>query len=479
MIFLLASVASLLAADPIPLDMPRAQPYLVRQDARRYLEDRYNHLDLWVSRTVDGRWVDDEGRVFIYSTLSFQPPSSFSESSVLTRLSFTRSVGGVKEDDIPSRRRAIELISPIVIADEMSKPRITPHDFSKVEYWQGTNRTAIVCSFLPRGDKVWRLATWLLADEDDFDARLEDFNRELFEKKNPLWKELSRHAWRETSDFTKKKKEISEMERERLLLRDDARHSVRAYPSWRVTEADEFVVLDELPFAEAFIVNLTNEFSEMRQSYAATVPSPLDGTNTLCVARIFSSRERYIEALEADGLTNLIWTAAYWSPARRELVAYRPSNGDEALLKTIRHEAFHQYLTYACSAIAPSPWLNEGYAQYFEEGASGTHPSQLKGVHAYLPLLPKVLFSDYDEFYSGTDEERRIKYILALSVAIFIEHGAPKVRFQPFKDLKRDYISALLETKDMFKATEKAFKNKETLELFLDEWLEFWEEKGG
>jgi hypothetical protein len=148
-------------------------------------------------------------------------------------------------------------------------------------------------------------------------------------------------------------------------------------------------------------------------------------------------------------------------------------------MKTIRHEAFHQYLTYACSAIAPSPWLNEGYAQYFEEGASGTHPSQLKGVHAYLPLLPKMLFSDYDEFYSGTDEERRVKYMLALSVAIFLEHGAPKVRFEPFKDLKRDYISALLETKDMFKAMEKAFKNKETLEKFLDEWLEFWEEKGG
>lgn len=148
-------------------------------------------------------------------------------------------------------------------------------------------------------------------------------------------------------------------------------------------------------------------------------------------------------------------------------------------MKTIRHEAFHQYLTYACSAIAPSPWLNEGYAQYFEEGSSGANALQLKGIHAYFPLLPKILFSDYDQFYSGTDEERRVKYQLALSIAIFIERGAVKVRFKPFENLKRDYVSALLDTKDMLKATEKAFKNKETLELFLAEWLDYWEEIGG
>lgn len=479
MILLLASVASLLAAEPIPLDMPRAQPYLVREGERRYLEDRYNVLDLWVSRTVDGRWMDDDGRVFTYSTLAIQPPSVISESSQLTRSSYTRSSGAMKADDLPSRRRAISLISPVEIADESEKMRITPNDFKKVEFWHGTNRTAIVCAFLSKKDLLWRLATWHLAEGDDFDEMLEIFSDELFEKKKPLWENLSRHAWKERDVSSDKKKKIGEMERERNLLRDDARHSVAAYSSWRTTEAKEFAVLDELSGARSFITSLTNEFSQMLRSYAATVPSPLDGTNTLCVARIFASRERYLEALEADGLTNLMWSAAYWSPLRRELVAYRPLDGDGALMKTIRHEAFHQYLTYACSAIAPSPWLNEGYAQYFEEGSSGANALQLKGIHAYFPLLPKILFSDYDQFYSGTDEERRIKYQLALSIAIFIERGAVKVRFKPFENLKRDYVSALLDTKDMLKATEKAFKNKETLELFLAEWLDYWEEIGG
>ena len=84
---------------------------------------------------------------------------------------------------------------------------------------------------------------------------------------------------------------------------------------------------------------------------------------------------------------------------------------------------------------------------------------------------------DYNEFYSGTDLERRTKYRLALTIAYFLEKGAPEVRFQPFKDVKRDYIKALLETKDMLAATNAAFKNRDTLELFIREWTKFWKQR--
>ena len=43
-----------------------------------------------------------------------------------------------------------------------------------------------------------------------------------------------------------------------------------------------------------------------------------------------------------------------------------PEGAKAELLSTIRHEAFHQYLSYALSMIPSSPWFNEGYAQYFE-----------------------------------------------------------------------------------------------------------------
>ena len=100
MLLFAASAAAVLMADPMPLDMPRAEAYLVREGGRRYLEDRFDRLDLWSSRAVDGRWLDDEGRVFVCSALRECPPQEISEDTVVTRAGYVRSVGPVKRDDI-------------------------------------------------------------------------------------------------------------------------------------------------------------------------------------------------------------------------------------------------------------------------------------------------------------------------------------------------------------------------------------------
>ena len=50
---MLLLAASLLFTDPLPLDMPRAEGYLVRERGVCRLEDRFNKLDLWVSQSVD------------------------------------------------------------------------------------------------------------------------------------------------------------------------------------------------------------------------------------------------------------------------------------------------------------------------------------------------------------------------------------------------------------------------------------------
>jgi hypothetical protein len=463
-ILLLASVSAILTAQPLPLDMPRAEPYLVRDGERSYMEDRYCKLDLWVSRAVDGRWVDEEGRVFTYSTLREFPPFESSWYDTISREAYVRSAGTVDDDDITTRRRAAEMIAPCDLASECDEERFGAHGFSSVEYWQGTNETFIACTFLPKRSKVWRIATWHLAEDDDISEKLKEFEEMLFTRDGSIYEKMS------ALPAPKKK-----VEGERALLREDARHSVAAYPMWRVTEAPEFTVLDEIPQEGAFIVSLTNELSQMRKSYAEVLPTPLDGSGVLCVARLFSSRERYHDALEVGGKTNMLWSAAYWSSRRREIVAYLPFLGASELLRTFRHEAFHQYITYACSAIAVSPWLNEGYAQYFEAGPGGTPPEQIKDVLEYEDYLPTLLYAGYDEFYSGSDAQREVKYRLALSVACFIERGAPQVRFKPFKNLKRDYIESLLDKKDMHLATAKAFQSKENLELFISEWRKFWQ----
>ena len=130
--------------------------------------------------------------------------------------------------------------------------------------------------------------------------------------------------------------------------------------------------------------------------------------------------------------------------------------------------------------VPASPWLNEGYAEYFEDmnsldwgrGIAAT-PDDIERVSA---SLPGVMMMDYDEFYAGDDVERHVKYRLAWSLAVFLERGAPKVRFNPFKSLKDDYVKALLKTHDMRKATITALLgDQDKTNLFVSEWVKFWQ----
>lgn len=464
---------SLFLTEPVPLEMPRAEAYLVRDGASLRLEDRYDQLDLWTSRAVDGRWMDEDGRVFLTATLSECPPAALDGEirPTVTRCEYASRVRPVEDDDEHALFDAIALVSPVFPAEKGERADRRPKGVADLVFWQGTNTSAIVCAYraYPRKGvlRPWKLACWTLTEDDDLKACQELFEEEF------LRREL------EDGKLHVGRSELAERLSERERLRADARHSVAAYDNWRATDSDEFVVLDDLSVGREAVTALTNEFKVMRARYAKVVPTGIDGSNVLAVARVFGSRDEYLDALAADGLTNLNWSAAYWSQSRRELVAFLPKAGVEELLATVRHEAFHQYLAYASSMIPVSPWLNEGYAQYFEadglvDDRDGMWTANV--VELGAAALPPLLAMDYSAFYAGSDEERKFKYRLAQSIAVFIERGAPHVRFTPFADLKERYFKALFDTKDMSAATAAAFGSKEKLELFVAEWRKYMAE---
>ena len=493
-----AIATSLFFTNPAPLDMPRAEAYFVREGGRRRLEDRFDRIDMWTSRTVTGRWFDDDGRVFTLATLGVMPPSAGGVSTV-TRVGYDAETAKFDRRKAVAKsgaqavafRNAIALLSPVEPVERGVPPRQMCRGYKDIDYWHGTNESVIVCTFLPATSDVWRLAVWELAPEDDFAQCLRAFENEFLEKEYHDFVERKPGAEllpmpedrkpRGGAGKGRRSASASPALAEREALRRDARHSVAAYDGWRASDADEFTVLDDLPANGAFVASLTNEFALFRRKYSAALPTPIDGTNVLCVARIFADRNEYLDALEVDGLTNMAWSAAYWSPSRRELVAHLPSDGEKGLLQTFRHEAFHQYLSYATAMIPVSPWLNEGYAQYFENEKSldwelGARPAQ-EDLERMSALLPALLGMDYTEFYDGTDHSRRLKYRMAWSVAVFMEKGMREVRHDPFKTFKADYMEALFETRDMHRATNAAFGGKDRLQLFVSEWLRFWKER--
>ncbi len=462
-LFLAAS--SVLLGDGVAPEMPRAQAYLVTSgDGAMRLEDRYEVADLWIAREMVGRWMDAEGRVFSVAGLDTQLPAFLNERKA--RAQFVKELVPAKNKEKEELHQLVNMLSPVepAGAKEYTKPRQKPRGYKDVRYYEGTNEHAIVCAYLPdRPGATWALASWELLDEDDLEEKREIFEEEFFKKKLEV-------------AYTNKLPAADLSERE--LLRDAARHSVDAYDNWHFTSSDEYVVLDNLHWNRQFVTEFTNEMPRLRKQYAAAFPSPIEGSNVLCTARIYANRAEYLEAVGED----MQWSAAYWSPARRELVAYLPEGGSPELMKTIRHEAFHQYLSYATAMISAAPWINEGYAQYFEEPNSATwklttrdDKPTTEDVARYAELIPLLIKMDYDEFYAGTDAERRLKYRLAWSIAYFLEKGAPLVRFQPFATLRADYINAVLRTHDRDAATDAAFASDERLKLFISEWKRFWQ----
>lgn len=470
---MLLALLSLLMVDPAPLDMPRAEAYLVRDDGELRLEDRYDKLEQWISQAVIGRWTDDDGREFLLSKLDFEPPAVDLEVTV-TREDYARERVAMKRiranHDLPEAfTAAIDILSPCAVAEKPRPPKQMPRGYADVDYWQHpTNLACIVCAFRPEKCETWYLASWQLAPGDDYCERMQifedNFLREEFEQFLP-------------KEMRPKQKTEKTVIGERELLRADARHAVAAYPNWHCWDSKEFEVLEDIGNRE-FVNALTNEFATMRAKYAVAVPTGIDGSNALCVARLYVSRDEYLDALETSGVTNMDWSAAYWTQSRRELVAYLPQQGEEELMKTFRHEAFHQYLSYAASMLAVSPWLNEGYAQYFEDEKSRDWELSMDmtpgNVEKLAQSLPGVLGMSYGEFYGGSDAERRLKYRLAWSIAVFLENGAEKVRFQPFKNLKADYFKELFKSHDMRLATSAAFRNQDNLKRFVSEWKDFW-----
>ena len=468
---------SLFFTDPMPLDMPRAEAYLVREDGVSRLEDRFDRMDLWMTQAVIGRWSDEKDRSFLLSALDTCPPT-IDRATVLTRAEYESRKIRMKRvranADFPAAfRDAVTLLSPCPVLSKPRTPRQMPRGYKEVYYWQDpTNYSDIVCTFLPEKTNTWFLASWKLAEGDDYPTQMAAFEDQFLRKDfSSLVSGLkSSGGGRET---------LGER-RERELLRRDAHHSIAAYSNWHFTGAEEFAVLDDLQ-SRGFVETLTNDFPVMRAKYAAAIPSPLDGSNVLSVVRIYASRDEYLDALEADGMTNMAWSAAYWSPQRRELVAHLSANGEQELLRTIRHEAFHQYLSYATSMIPSSPWFNEGYAQYFEDegleslgGLEGLGARSDEDIDKIATAIPGVLMMDYEQFYGGGDFERRFKYRLAWSVVRFIEKGADEVRLKPFEGLKKRYMEALIETRDMRQATSAAFRDADLLKKFIAEWKKFW-----
>ena len=462
-----------------PVEMPRATAFLTSDRDGSRLEDRYDVYDLWQADAIRGRWVDSEKSHLSICRIPRKIPGDVTDTA-RTRSDYAeRSAAAVLgPKDLDALDEAVYLLAPVEVTERFAPRRSQRQKLAALWQYDTTNANVFVYAFRPRVEgrtpADWYLVS-LVSDDPEASEKIDKWLDEV-EGLAETVPHASQSAERKPSATA----------REVELLASDYRRSVINYDDWRFTSSSNLVVVDNMAEVDRrpFIAAFTNGLPRMQTAYRAILPSPLADDTHIAAVRIFATREEYLAYVGWE----MKWSAALWSPQHRELVLYSPPDGWETLLRTVWHEALHQHLDYACSMIQTPPWFNEGHAVLFEhthfdmdgelvfdldsEAVSVIQPN----AKTLAEMVPALLAMDYPEFYAGTSEERQLKYQLAWSLAYFLQVGAPKVRFQPFKNLRADLMRAVVRTKDRNEATRIVLTDELRKDL-VGEWLTFWKKR--
>jgi hypothetical protein len=458
-----------------PVNMPTASAYLVSGRDGSWLEDRFDVFELWRADAIRARWTDADGSSFSICRIPRMVPDEGSDPR--TRRDFTKrfAKATLGPKDLEALDEAVCLLAPVCVTERLAPRRSQRRNLSALWQYATTNENAFVYAFRPRAagrvQTDWYMVS-LMSDDPDAAEKLDEWIDGVDWSGERQGGQASRPSGRKAS-------EPSETD----LLAADYRRNVVNYADWHFASSSNLVVVDNMQDVDRrqFLNSLTNTFLKMQAAYRSVLPSPLTDASHIAAVRVFGSRNEYLGYVGWE----MKWSAALWSPEHRELVLYYPPGGSETLLHTVWHEALHQHLDYACSMLQAPAWFNEGHAELFEHthfDMDGNLVFDIEPEAAQVmrqnaadlaDSLSLLLDMDYPEFYAGSSEEKRLKYQLAWSVAYFLQEGAPKVRFQPFKNLRADLMDALVRTRRRDEAM-RTVLNGELRKTLVREWISFW-----
>ncbi len=482
-------------SEAMPFEMPKAQSFLVAgEKGERRLEDRFDTFDLWLGRTLCGRWCDTSGNTFFLAKLATRPPSD-PPGTVRTRTEFSAMDAKTPIDphNLDACTEAAHSASPVDLSRPVRPRRSQRRNMTGLFALPSTNAQTFAAIFRPRSPERmespdWYMAVLVAADGEPLDEAFRRFDEDFLDnvsipaaRARPRTPAASNPV--QISAVTGSSNGNAFEKTEACLLREAVRLNVANYDNWHFVAAGDVTVIDNLDLASrgTFIPSLTNSLPLLRSAYAACVPAAIDTTGQIAVVRVFATREEYLAYV---GLEHK-WTAALWDTLHRELVLYLPPDDTQGLLQTVWHEAFHQYLAYAAALVTAAPWFNEGHAELFEhshldrDGKVVFDMDQIAATYVnqhaeeLADILPEIFRLGYEDFYSGTQEDIAARYRLAWSLAYFLEIGAPKIRFQPFANLRRDYVKALVETRSPEQAGRITLEGDFCKQL-IAAWLNFW-----
>ena len=242
---------------------------------------------------------------------------------------------------------------------------------------------------------------------------------------------------------------------------------------------------------QAFIKNAGRLMEAMQAAYKRYVPPQKDlGVSTV---RVFATRDGYNEYMKGATGESGDSTIGLWSPSHEELLILDMGNSARnETLKTMRHEAFHQYLFYATGSGRHAMWFNEGHACFFEnvsydakknyvriwDDPKDRRPAAVaRDPERYARLAKEILLLPREDFYGGTLQEVNDRYSAAWAIVYFLEKGAPSFKeFSDYAGVLPAYLAAMKDGKSAQEATRIAWKGV-AQRNFVDDFVKFWNKR--
>ncbi len=251
---------------------------------------------------------------------------------------------------------------------------------------------------------------------------------------------------------------------------------------WWSSENDQYVFLTNLPRATGgkFIADAMKLMAAMRKAYEKYVPpeKPIGK----CKVRIFKTLADYREYLQDSDSGHMMLSCGLWSPAREELLI--AAEDVKEAQKTMRHEAFHQYLFYATEGRRNALWFNEGFATFFENVKYNPAKKTVKILdegnramwtardpEAVANHMRSLVSMGRAEYYSG---DIALNYTTGWALMYFLAKGSRAAEnFAPYRKVVPAYLAAIKRGASPDEATAAAWAPLASRDVAKD-FMEFW-----
>ena len=252
---------------------------------------------------------------------------------------------------------------------------------------------------------------------------------------------------------------------------------------WWEDSTEEYVFKTDLTKSKGgkFIKDAMRLMAAMRKSYESYIPP--EKKIGRCTVKVFKTLDSYRADRRSTG-ENDEMSSGLWDPNREELLI--SAEDKEQAQRTMRHEAFHQYLHYATGRGDHAIWFNEGHACLFEEVRYDAAKNTVKLIENHVrskwvekcpeqiaARLRPILLMSQGEYYSG---DVNLNYVSGWALVYFLERGSYACDdFKVYRDVVPRYLAAMKRGEDPNKATAYAFAAVASAERDMEkDFMRFW-----